>query len=359
MISVYSRSVIALIALLALGFSFAACGDDNRSGTYTIFTYNVDGFDRGWNGPTGSRPLRTSQDGLEHDRIAEIIKTNQVDVLGLNEILQGQNIASPRRTHQDAADFKAALEEVGWPMPHYAHSSVSDGWNNNAYFSRFPVSNAGEIGRGSHLPNWNGARTVYRYRVTFPGDNHVWFYGVHLKSGQASTDVEIRRREATGLGNFIRENHNTETELIVVYGDMNTMNTLDWPSTMGPSNDDGTRDRPSGQAGSGFSLSRIPTGVPGLSIVCLLEHRISGIPAARHFTSLVRAYIYPDTTINTFEESTPLDHIILSPTLYRDHYVPYSVRLVGPGYGRQGSRTNPNGNYNPSDHHGVLAQIRF
>ena len=351
------QTLLAGCVLLVLGVSFSACtpksdsavnqtretnavAQETPAGTetpepagsavYTIFTYNVNGFDRGWN-QAGARPK-------EHARIANIMKTNMVDIVNLTEVLQGEDAHGKKA--QDVTDFNAALNNAGYPMRYSGSSGVSDGWNNIAYFSRYPVSQAREIGRSGFSPNWGGTRTVYRYKVTFPGNKQVWFYGCHLKSGQDS--VRKRADEAAGLGKYIRQNHNVETEFIVVYGDMNTMNALDWPDTMGACNDNTPE--------SGFDASKRPKGSPTGSAVALLEHRNQNDPS-KYFTSLTRLYIYPETTMPGWPKSCPLDHIVLSPALYKNHYAAGSAKRVGQG--TQGA------NGNPTDHYGVIAQLKF
>jgi endonuclease/exonuclease/phosphatase family metal-dependent hydrolase len=295
---------------------------------YTIFTYNVEKFDRGVGSGNAPRPYGTV---TYFSEIATIIKTNDADVLGLAEVTD----ANPG----EADNFAAALGAVSWPMPFYHFSSRSDSYNCIGYYSRYPVSDVSEIGRSGAI-TWSATRTIYRYKVTFPGGHEVWFYSCHLKSGQDSGSVQRRVAEATGLGRYIRANHNVKTDYIVVMGDMNTMNALDWPSDMPPSNDD--------TPASGFDATKIPKGNPTGCAVSLLEHKNQPDSAA-WFTSLTREYIYPATTMPGWDKSCPLDHIVLSPALYNDHYVVDSMKMVNTGSLEQ----------SPSDHYGVLCQLWF
>jgi len=316
-----SSSDISVSASSESSVSSASSLSASASGAvYTIFTYNVEKFDKGVTG-SAARPNGTTTYFTE---IAMIMKTNVVDVVGLNEV---SNLNSG-----EADAFANALSTAGHAMPYYQFSSRSDGYNCNAYYSRYPVSNVSEIGMLGTTTNWGGTRTVYRYKVTFPGNNEVWFYGCHLKSGTDSASAGRRRDEATGLGNFIRAHHDINTEYIVVYGDMNTMNTEDWPAGLVGNNN-------AGQA---------PTGSADGSTVALLEHRNQPNPA-EYFTSLTRAGIYPNTTMFNYPNGMPLDHIVLSPALYNNHYVVNSIRRIGTGSEA----------LNPTDHYGVRLQLAF
>jgi endonuclease/exonuclease/phosphatase family metal-dependent hydrolase len=296
---------------------------------YTILSWNVEKFDKGVGPGNAARPDGTA---TYFNEIAAIIKTNNADVLGLAEVTD----ANPG----EADNFAAALSAASHPMPHYQFSSRSDNYNCIGYYSRYPVSNVSEIGRPGTAANWGGTRTILRYKVAFPGGRDVWFYSCHLKSGQDSGSISRRVTEAAGLGDYIRANHNIYTDYIVVMGDMNTMNAVDWPSTMPPSNDSSTA--------SGFDGGRVPTGDPWWCSVSLLEHRDQPDPAA-WFTSLTRESIYPETTQPAWQNSCPLDHIIISPALYNNHYVAGSMRRIITGSEAE----------SPSDHYAVRCQLSF
>jgi len=300
---------------------------------YTIMTYNVDGFDRGWSPQAGgSRPM-------EHSRIAAIIKTNQVEVLALNEILQGTD--STNKSATDATDFNAALNAISYPMNYFNFTTVSDGWNNIAYFSRQPVSDASEFRRyplsGANQGTYM-TRAIYRYKVTFPGNNVVWFYSAHLKALADDTAKAQRKNEAKGLANYIRANHNLKTEYIVIYGDMNTNSAEDWPGGVGLPSANATENNPSGN--------------PKDCTLAYLELRDWNDPDG-FFTSLTRVSIYPNTTFPGFVNGLPLDHIVLSPALYRKHYVPGSAKRIGQGM------PGPGVNDNPTDHYAVRCELYF
>ena len=323
------RHRVALLAVFILVLT-ASCGsvpfpepEPTGENVYTIFTYNVNGFDRGWNG-SGVRPK-------EHDRIANIVKTNAVDVLGLNEILNGS--ASNGRTHWDVQDFESALIETGYPMSIFGFTAATDGYNNIAFFSRYSVMEKSEIGKNGPT-RWTpqATRAVYRYRVTFPGDNQVWFYSCHLKSASDTAALAQRKSEAKNLAAYIRRNHTVKTDKIVIYGDMNTNNVADWRA---------------GLPGA----PQAATGTPGDCTMDYLELR-DGSDPGEYFTALA---LEPGESYfkSTFAGSSgfPLDHIILSAALYNNHYVPDSVKVIGEGV------MGPEGN--PTDHYGVRAELYF
>lgn len=290
----------ALLALLLL-FLPSACSDDpGATGgptVLTIATYNVEDFTKGVDIPGGSY----------YAAIAAIVATNEVGVLCLNEVQDNDG---------DEANFTAALNAAGWPMPYHGFTSMSDGYNANGYCSRFPVSSVSEI-----LPPYTyNTRTIQRYKVTMPSGAVIWFYGCHLKSLTNATAQEKRESESLNLANYIRSNHNPDTDYIVILGDMNTMNTEDWANA---------------------------TTINGNATVNYLELKDDADPS-NNFISLTRTDIYPDTTAWNYPSGLPLDHIILSPALY-GKYVPGSIKKVGSG--TAGS--------NPSDHYMVKLQVEL
>jgi endonuclease/exonuclease/phosphatase family metal-dependent hydrolase len=174
--------------------------------------------------------------------------------------------------------------------------------------------------------------------------------------------MEKRRSESLGLAKYILANHDVENEYVIIIGDMNTQNCADWPNTMPPMN---------GDTGANPGPGNTCTGTPNACTVDHLEMRHQG-NAAKYFTSLSKKYIYPDTTFPSYYKGMPLDHIVLSPAFFKNDtngntaYVEGSVKRIAVDLGLQFTDTwndvnNPHNNNrnNPSDHLGIVAQIRL
>jgi len=367
------RHIGLIVAMVVLVFGLSVCSDEGGKGSltdderwqeyvepttppsgaakYTIMTFNVDGFDRGWTpDKDASRPARVPQ----YSWVANIIKTNAVKVLGLIEILDGMATIpslNNKETH-DLDDFNTALTAASYPMAYRGVYPVGagDGANNIAYCSTVPVSDASTVRSYPDSSTVNFTRSIYKYKVTFPGDNVVWFYSAHLK---ALNDGQVQRqKEAKMLANYIRANHDLKNDYIVVYGDMNTVHKDDWPKGVLP---------------NALVATNNPSGSASDCTVAWLEFR-TGDDTDEFFTSLTRKYIYPNPTfLQGFSQyamtnGLPLDHIILSPALYKNHYVPGSIKAIGTNTVQVGNDTvsaSVQGNRNPSDHVPVLCQLYF
>jgi len=303
--------------------------DDNIGGgltgeIYTIMSYNICGFDWGYYVGTGS-PERTTY----YREIAEIVKTNDVALLCMQEVSDGFGEQT-----NTLAIFSQALSSVSHPMPWFGqtkHDSGSDGLNTVAYCSQYPVSQISELPPDAAVP-WEHMRTVQRYKATFPGNIAVWFYGCHFSSAADPWYANLRKSEAKNIAKYIRQHHNLRTDRIVILGDMNTRMAEDWPE--------------------GLIADPIPEKIPaGNPVDCTLAYLLfhdTGDPSV-FFTSLTHLAIYPTATYMTEPDWFPLDHIILSPALYRDHYVPDSARLI-----KQGGDAE-----NPSDHYPLICKLKF
>jgi len=346
------RNSWCLLVFFVFGFIASACSDDgfrlpfepdpdppvepdpgpteHDPAVYTIQTWNVFGFDGGFFDGNVYGPPRITY----YPEFAEMIKTNQPDVLCLQEVTgeYGQETG-------EMLNFASALIDVNYPMPYYARTSRGDGLKSEAYYSRYPVSNVEEIARSGDI-QWNTMRIIQRFKVTFPGNVGVWFYNCHFSSAREEYYLEFRKKEARGLANYILAKHDVEKELIVLIGDMNTVDNFDWPIGLVGENTQ--------------EPARMPTGNPVDCTVAYLEFRHTLDPA-KYFTSLTRLEIYPETSFfydPQYPNDTdwlPLDHIILSPRLYDYHYVPGSAKLIG-----EGSWAD-----NPSDHKTMRLQLEL
>jgi len=280
-----SSSAASSVPSVSSAFS-ASSVTSGAVATYTIMTYNVENFDKGGEISGGT-----------YSTIAATIKTNQADVLNLCEVQNNDG---------DEASFASALTTAGWTMNHHAFSSMSDDYNSIGAFSRYSISDVSEI------LDPPGPRTIYRYKVTFASGSAVWFYGCHLKSGTQTAAEDLRVEQAQALANYLRANHNLDTDYIVLLGDMNTMNTGDW--TTGRT-------------------------------VALLELK-DDADASNDFTSFGRTVIYPNTTTFNYPSGLTLDHIVISPALMTK-YVSGSAMRIGSGTASS----------NPTDHYAVRIKI--
>lgn len=329
------RKVLCMLfVLLAMGLCFSVCSDDPAPTpiSYTIMTYNVNHFQYGASWGVLPRP---SSVNLSHNGIANVVKTNAPDVLGLNEV----------STADDEELFAGLLNNLEHPMPIHHFSGFTDGDNyiRHAYYSRLPVSEVSEIGGPDGIEGFQSVRKILKYKVSFPkargGTADVWFYGCHLQAFNGEPNETIRYNEAKAFNGYIRAHHNLKTDYVVIWGDMNTNVGRDWPSNrgLGPAN----------------NTAENPRGTPGDCTIDYLEMR-NGSDPDEYFTSLTLAGVYPHTTYATATWATglPLDHIILSPALYNTHYVGESVKRLSAGdYQGVGQ--------NPTDHYPVRCQLAF
>jgi len=367
------RYIFVMAVMIALVLSLSVCSDeggeeltdaqrweDNIQPTapsggearYTIMSFNADGFDRGWYpGKTNSfsnPDFRTKQ----HEWVANIIKTNAVDLLGLVEVLEGTDRKG--KTAHDLADLWTELTNKSYSMPQGRIYGVTTGDGDNCIAvcgkSTIPISDYDAI-RDNDGTRFT--RSIYKYKVTFPGNNVVWFYSAHLKALTGADDQAGRKAEAKALANYIRANHDLKNDYIVVYGDMNTVSPGDWPNVL--------------QGAFPLAATNYPSGSPTDCTLGYLEMR-TGDDTEEFFTSLSRKYIYPNPTFrqgisaNILTNGLPLDHIILSPALYKNHFVPGSAKVVGADRVQVGSDTVSQAmqdTRNPSDHLPVTCQLYF
>jgi len=331
MYRVYIRHIayVCICALILSACSMIDNGIDDggdiwngEPSEYTIMSYNICGFDQGFYIGTGGEERITY-----YAEIAQIVKTNNVQVLCLQEVSDGWG-NEPRLLE----NFVRTLSNISHPMRYFAHTSFSDGLNSVAYCSRYPVSNVAELPPSPENPNqtWEYMRTVQRYKVTFPGNIDVWFYGCHFSSATDPYYADLRKGEAKNLAKYIREHHDLRTERIMILGDMNTIMAEDWPQDI--------IDDPFPE--------KIPAGNPQDCTLAYLLFHDTNDPSV-FFTSLTHLYIYPTATYMMEPDWFPLDHFILSPVLYRDHYVPDSTKLLKVGGIDE----------NPSDHYPLICKL--
>jgi endonuclease/exonuclease/phosphatase family metal-dependent hydrolase len=328
---VYNRHTI-IVLVFALILSACSTIDDGitdddeiwngEPSVYTIMSYNICGFDKGFYIGTGGQERLTY-----YYEIAEIVKTNNASVLCLQEVSNGWG-----KEPQLLQNFIQALSRLAHPMRYFAQTSYSDSLNSVAHCSRYPVSSVAELPPSPENPNqtWERMRTVQRYKVTFPGKIDVWFYGCHFSSATDEEYAALRKGEAKNLAKYIREHHDLRTERIMILGDMNTIMAEDWPQDL--------------------IAEPIPTKIPAgdprnCTLAYLLFHDTND-PSV-FFTSLTALEIYPTATYMEEPDWFPLDHFILSPVLYKNHYVPASTKLLKAGGIDE----------NPSDHYPLICKL--
>jgi hypothetical protein len=163
---------------------------------------------------------------------------------------------------------------------------------------------------------FSGYRPILRFRIRYRGRN-VWFYNMHLKSnagGVIEDNMARRRAQAWHLARYIIRNHNPETDLIVILGDMNTM-----PEDFDNSGNS-TIDHLCLKYDNPFNMVNDFVPVNLKHIGAVTNWPVPGIEANTPGTT------HPGDA-NGFPDAT-FDHIILSPTLYNKYYVPGSVEII-------------------------------
>ena len=259
-------------------------GETDALTEVTVATFNVENFDLGGDAEG------------QYDRVAAFAAGYGVDILVLEEVQQDGS-------GDDETLFSEALAAAEYEMPYVGFSSMSDGFNALAVWSRYPLSGFEEI-----LPA--NTRTAIRFEADV--EKTVFhFVGCHLKSGDDAEAVALRLEEATRTAAYIDEAFDLSTDAVVLLGDMNTMTDTDFASS-------GTID------------------VLDLSF----SGRGSLYPV--NWNELPDAPTYPST-------GSVLDHIFLSPLL-REAYVEGSVAVLHP---------EGDGPCGPSDHCPVLVTLRL
>ena len=250
----------------------------------TLATFNVENFDLG------------GEAEGQYDHVAAFAAEFRVDILVLEEVQKDGSF-------DDEALFSEALAAAGYEMPYVAFSTMSDGFNALAVWSRYPLSGFEEI-----LPA--NTRTAIRFEAD--ADKAVLsFVGCHLKSGADGEAFALRREEATRIAAYIDESFDLSTDAVVLLGDLNTMTDADFASS-------GTLD------------------------VLDLSFSGKGSLYPVNWRELPDTPTYPST-------GSVLDHIFVSPSI-REAYVEGSVAVPRP---------EGDGPCGPSDHCPVLVGLRL
>lgn len=345
------RPGLIALFLCVLALLCSACGEDELQGNQdviTICTWNVEDFkysyvdisienfiyDEDENDPnakqfyTNIELTRTTlyYSNSAYARAAAFLKTNNVDIVCLQEMQPGNSltetygdgsISSPG----DTIRFNIALLAWEHPMEYYGYS-VDGGFRNDyvAYWSRFKLYDMTSVKPETMVDPgsgkvYGGYRPILRTRVNIRGRD-IWFYGMHLKSnagGVVEDNMGRRRAQAYHLARYIQRNHDPENDLIVILGDMNTMET-DYDGS-----GNSTIDYLCLKYDNPYNTANdfVPVNLKHLGAVTNWSEPGNGgeTPGTTHPGEW---YSYPDATF---------DHIILSPALYHNHYVQGSVKI--------------------------------
>ena len=200
-----------------------------------------------------------------------------------------------------------------------------------ACFSRYELQNSASILSGTYTDPVSGYYTDCSYlrpviyTTTKLGSRTVHFYALHLKA-QAYTngipgnddDIKKRRAQAHALEEWIKAQHNPETDLIVILGDANTALTGDTYHPGDDFADDST-----------------------LGMLCLKSDNPGN--TANDFSPMNVTLLDADAWTHSVYNSR-LDHIILSPAAV-SLYAAGSLKIV------------THDANDPADHYPVLLRI--
>lgn len=319
--------LLPVMVFLVFG-AFGCSEDDEVDGmgypdTLTIMTYNVEDFSFNVNNekPSGKTALTAYQG------IAQILSDNNVGVVCLQETQTGSSKTDlygdgSLSSQGDVTGFNLALQALIPEMRHYAFSS--DGGIRRDFtsvWSRYPLYDITSVRPPKMIdPStgkvFSGYRPILRFRIRYRGKN-VWFYNAHLKSnagGVIEDNMARRRAQAWHLSRYIIRNHNPQTDLIVILGDMNTM----------PDDYDGsgnsTMDYLCLKYDNPFNTANDFTPVNLKHIGAISNDAPATIDAAGLGTT------HPGDA-NGFPDAT-FDHLIISPTLYNNYYIPGSIQII-------------------------------
>jgi len=334
--------MISLVIFIFAGCSLADDFDAPSVSTLTIMTYNVEDMDTGGRNVTNLKA---------YSGIASLLKSENVDIAMFQEIQAGSSRTDTyadgsAASWGDARLFNEALSGLDYRMPWYGFTARGGSRRDYiALWSRYPVSEITSLDPDRFLDPCNHvwytpSRPVLRCRTVISGKT-IWLYGCHLKSnagGVVEMNAGMRRAQAFHLMSYIMRTHNPESDNIIILGDMNTM----------PEDYDGlgnsTMDYLCLRYNNPWNTKNdfVPVNLTEIGAVTNVPEQRWGnqAPGTTHPGNASRTG-YPDATF---------DHIILSPALYRKHYVKNSLRIVqvADGY---------NGGF--SDHFPLVLTLQF
>ena len=323
------RLYLLYLMLLMLFVGFVGCSEDDEDDglgypdTLTIMTYNVEDFSYNVN---NEKP-HSDDSKTGYQGVANILNDNNVGVVCLQETQDGSSKTDlygdgSISSQGDVTGFNQALQAVIPEMRHYAFT-IDGGFRRDfmSVWSRYPIYDVTSIKPPTMVdPStglvFDGYRPILRFRIRYRGKN-VWFYNMHLKSnagGVIEENAAKRRAQSWHLSRYIMRNHNPETDLIVLMGDMNTM-PMDYDGS-----GNSTIDYLCMKYDNPFNTANDFTPVNLKHIGAITNWTTPGIEASTPGTT------HPGDA-NGFADAT-FDHIILSPALYNKYYVPGSIQIV-------------------------------
>ncbi|HOG65275.1 MAG TPA: endonuclease/exonuclease/phosphatase family protein [Spirochaetota bacterium] len=331
-----------LLVFLLAGCSLSDDIDTPSISTLTIMTYNVEDMDTGGRNVTNLKA---------YSGIASLLKQEQVDIVLFQEIQAGssrmdQYADGSAASWGDTRLFNEALTAQAYRMPWYGFTSRGGSRRDFlAVWSRYPLASITSIDPDRFLDPCNHvwytpSRPVLRCLTSVSGQK-IWLYTAHLKSnagGVVEMNAGMRRAQAFHLMSYIMRNHDPERDNVVIAGDMNSM----------PSDYDGL-----GNSTMDYLCLRYdnPWNTKNDFIPINLTEigAVTNVPEQR-WDNQAPGTTHPGHVSRTGYPDATFDHIILSPALYRKHYVKNSLRIVqvADGY---------NGGF--SDHFPLVLTLQF
>lgn len=230
--------------------------------------------------------LETGNKITYYDNIAAAIKKEGIDVIGLCEIQQDDEIGA------DISNLQNALRNVGWPMANQVSIEVGSE-DDLAVLSRYPI-----VDKWSVAP---GTRPIMRVDLMI-GSTTIHYFVCHLKAMGDDSSLNKRVTQAKALADYVRAGLNPTQDIIVFGGDMNSVSAGD----------------------------RLPTSTVAVPTLTYLQLRDDSL-SSNDFLAMNEFYL-PSAYTWYSDGSYPsaiLDHLILSPAA-QAAYVKGSVGVYLP-----------------------------
>ncbi|MDR2733278.1 MAG: endonuclease/exonuclease/phosphatase family protein [Spirochaetota bacterium] len=290
-------------------------------------TFNVEDCDGGYAGTEVQSVLDSR--ALE---IVDIIKDKNIDVVVFQEIQPGSGTHDKygddsRSSNGDVSTMNRAFIKRDYIMPYYAFNSAGSirrdfiaVWSKirpTGIVSVFPTDGGFDPSTGN---KYRPSRPILRFRVQH-GSHDIWFYGCHLKSnsgGVIEQNAGNRRAQAFHLARYIMRNQNPEKDLIVILGDMNTMEE-DYDAKSG----NATMDFLCLRYDNPFNLANdfIPVNLNEIGAVTNSPVPLWGAGTL--------GTTHPGSDNGTGYSDATFDHILVSPTIYNGgYYAPGSINII-------------------------------
>jgi len=188
-----------------------------------------------WNIQHGVPNGGSSSDPADLERIANVIRTENPDVVTLNEVHDDEDFAGSHG-HQPAI-LKTLLEGDGYAYAHYGvsetHSSDHPGTRGEMILSKFPIWNdPGDPREPESIPlstqhanpGQPNRRSMVKVTLAVPGAGDVRVYATHLSPPASEAQVADQLDQARTILNREQGNRNVITRLtepVLLMGDFN------------------------------------------------------------------------------------------------------------------------------------------